>query len=277
MEYEEAINIQYGQNNLVEKILETLQNEGLNTAENVKKSFAPIEELHLLGSKATIELAQKVEVSHNLKILDVGCGIGGPARTIASNFGCRVIGLDLSKEYCQAAELINNYVGLSDLIKIQRGNALNMPFNDAIFDIVLLQHVLMNIEDKKRLFSQIRRVLRPEGRLALYTICSGDIKPIYYPVIWANGADINFLLSTLELRNLIINNGFKEISWEDHTKKIIDAIDIQRTKPRPKKKPSINLGLIVMEPSLKWKNMVLNLKEGRIEVIQGIFELDLAL
>jgi ubiquinone/menaquinone biosynthesis C-methylase UbiE len=270
--YEEAINIQYGQKNLVEKILELLQSEGLNNAEKVKESFVPIEELHLLGSVATLELAQKVGLNDNMRILDVGCGIGGPARRIATKFGCRVTGLDLSKEYCQLAKMINDYIGISDLIEIKRGNALDMPFDDALFDVVFLQHVLMNIQNKNRLFSQIKRVLRPEGQLALYTICAGNITPINYPVIWANTPDINFLLSALDLRNLIISNGFKLFSWKEHTKEIIKAIDLQRTKTRSKKKSSINLGLIVKNPSLKWKNMILNLKEGRIKVIQGIFE-----
>ena len=272
MEYEEAINIQYGQKNLVDKILETLKSEGINTAEMIRNAFAPIDELHLLGNKATLELAQEVGLNEKMKILDVGCGIGGPARTLVSNFGCHVTGLDLSKEYCQAADLINKYVGLSDMIEIQQGNALEMPFSDAIFDVVFLQHVLMNIADKGRFFSQIKRVLRSKGRLALYTICEGDISPINYPVIWANSAEINFLLPAIKLRNFISSNGFKEISWKDHTEVIIKTIDFQRTKPRPEKKPPINLGLIVMEPSLKWKNLVLNLKEGRIVVIQGIFE-----
>jgi SAM-dependent methyltransferase len=273
LEYEEAINIQYGQSNLVEKILEILYREEINTAEMVRNSFEPIEELHLLGSKATLELAQKVGLNDHMKMLDVGCGIGGPARTIASNFRCHITGLDLSKEYCKAAELINEYVGLSDKIEIQQGNALDMPFDNAIFDVVFLQHVLMNIANKERLFSQIKRVLRPEGRLALYTICAGKITPINFPVIWANNADINFLISALDLQKLIKSNGFKEISWNDYTKEIIKAIDLQRTNPRPQRKPPINLGLIVMEPSLKWKNMALNLKEQRIVVIQGIFEL----
>jgi SAM-dependent methyltransferase len=273
MEYEEAINTQYGQKDLVEKILETLKNEGINTAENVRISFSPIEELHLLGSKVTLELAQKVDLNEKMRVLDVGCGIGGPARKIVSKFGCHVTGLDLSKEYCQAAKWINQYVGLNDMIEIKQGNALDMPFNDEIFDVVFLQHVLMNIFDKKRLFSQIKRVLHPQGRLALYTICAGEITPINYPVIWANTQDISFLLPALDLRKLINSIGFKEISWKDYTRKIIEVIDIQRTKNRPLKKPAINLGLLVMDPSLKWKNMVLNLKEGRIVVIQGIFEL----
>jgi ubiquinone/menaquinone biosynthesis C-methylase UbiE len=274
MEYEEAINIQYGQKNLVEKVLATFKNEGIDTAEQVKVALTPIEELHLRGSVATLELAHKIGLNEKMKILDVGCGIGGPARNIVSKFGCHVTGLDLSKEYCHVAEMINKYIGLSDKIEIHQGNALDMPFNDDLFDVVFLQHVLMNINDKNRLFTQIKKVLRPNGCLAVYSICAGPLSPIYYPVIWANNPNINFLLSPNNLRELIHSMGFKERSWMDYTPRVIEAIDLQRMKPKPKKKHPINLGLIVKDPSVKWKNMVLNLKEGRIVVIQGIFERD---
>jgi ubiquinone/menaquinone biosynthesis C-methylase UbiE len=272
MDYEEAINVQYGQKNLVEKILATLQNEGIDTAELVKDAFAPIEELHLLGSVATLELAQKAGLNERMKVLDVGCGIGGPARNLASKFRCHVTGLDLSKEYCRAAEVINEYVGLSDKIEIQQGNALDMPFNDEIFDVVFMQHVLMNIDNKERLLYQIKRVLRPKGRLALFSVCAGLTTPIYYPVIWANNPDINFLLAADKLREIICNTGFKELIWTDETRKIIEGIEREREKPRSKKPRPISLGFIVTESSLKWKNIVLNLKEGRIIVIQGLFE-----
>lgn len=272
MDYEEAINAQYGQSDLGNKILAVLQREGIDMAERIKDALAPIEELHLRGSLATIELAQKTDLNERMKVLDIGCGIGGPARTIASEFGCQVIGLELCEEYCHATEIINNRIGLSNKIEIRQGNALNMPFDSAEFDIVFMQHVLMNIENKERVLSQINHVLRPRGRLAFYTICTGPVTPIHFPVIWANNPDINFLITASELRQLISNSGFKELLWKDETEKILEEIQRARSKPRSKKPQPINLGLIVADPSTKWRNIVRNLKEGRIVVIQGIFE-----
>ena len=272
MDYEEAINNQYGQKDLSDKILAAIQKEGINKAKLVNEAFAPIEELHLRGSAATFELAQKVDLNEKMKVLDVGCGIGGPARKLASKFGCHVTGLDLSKEYCRMAELINDHVGLRSKIDIQQGNALEMPFNDEIFDIVFIQHVLMNIENKSRLLSHISRVLRPKGRLAIYTVCAGATTPVHYPVIWANSSDISFLLSADDLQRLIIDSGFKQLSWNDDTKKIFEGIQSARSKPRSNKPRSISPNLFVMDISTKWRNIVRNLKEGRITVIQGIFE-----
>ena len=272
MDYEDAINNQYGQKDLSDKILAALQKETLNTAELIKEAFAPIDELHLRGSAATLELAQKVKLNEKMKVLDVGSGIGGPARKLASGFGCHVTGLDLSKEYCQAAELINDHIGLRNKIKIQQGNALEMPFNDEVFDVAFIQHVLMNIENKGRLFSQISRVLRPKGCLAINTVCIGIKSPVHYPVIWANSPDISFLLSADDLQRLINESGFKQLSWKDDTKKILEGIERARTKPRSEKPRPISPGLFVLDISTKWRNIVRNLKEERIVVIQGIFE-----
>jgi len=272
LNYEEAIKTQYGQSDLDKKILAVLVTEGLDTSKLIQEGFAPIEELHLRGSLATIELAREAGLNENMKVLDIGCGIGGPARTIASEFGCYVIGLDLSEEFCRAAKLINDKVGLCNKIEIRHGNALEMPFNTKEFDVVFMQHVLMNIEDKNSVFSHINRILRSKGRLALYTICAGPNSPVYFPVIWANNPDINFLLTVRELRQLISSNGFEELSWKDVTKKILEGIERARSKPRSKVLRPISLSLIVSDPSTKWKNIVRNLKEERIVVIQGIFE-----
>ena len=272
MNYEEAINCQYGQSDLDKKILAILETEDLESARLIQEGFAPIEELHLRGRPATIELAKGVDLNESMRVLDIGCGIGGSARTIASEFGCYVTGLDLSEEFCRAAELINNKVGLNKKIEIRQGNALEMPFNTAEFDVVFIQHVLMNIEDKKSVLSQINRILCTKGRLALNTICAGPNTPVHFPVIWANNPDISFLLTVNELRQLIRNSGFKELSWKEDTKRIIEGIERARSKPRSKNPRPINLSLIVSDPSTKWKNIVRNLKEERIVVIQGIFQ-----
>ena len=274
MDYIEAINNQYGQINLGSKILAALQGEGKDSLENIQESLGRIEELHIRGRKATVELVHKAGLDKNMKVLDVGSGIGGPARTLAFEFGTHVTGLDLCQEYCQAAKSINQRLDLSDKIEIHQGNALEMPFDDNSFDFVMIQHVLMNIENKERLFSQVHRVLRPKGLMAIYTICAGDVTEIYFPVVWANDSSINFLLTPKELLQLIKDSGFKVLSWKDDTSKIIEGF--QRRKP---KKPSntpryVNFELVIPNIAEKSRNIIRNFKEGRIVVFQGIFELN---
>ncbi|HDZ16957.1 MAG TPA: class I SAM-dependent methyltransferase [archaeon] len=274
MDYNEAINNQYGQINLGSKILAALQGEGKDWIKDIQESLRRIEELHSRGRKATVELAHKAGLGKNMRVLDVGSGIGGPARTLAFEFGTHVTGLDLCQEYCQAAKSINQRLDLSDKIEIHQGNALEMPFDDNSFDFVMIQHVLMNIENKERLFSQVHRVLRPKGLMAIYTICAGDVTEIYFPVVWANDSSINFLLTPQELLQLIKDSGFKVLSWKDDTSKIIEGF--QRRKP---KKPSntpryVNFELVIPNIAEKSRNIIRNFKEGRIVVFQGIFELN---
>jgi 2-polyprenyl-3-methyl-5-hydroxy-6-metoxy-1,4-benzoquinol methylase len=275
VKYEEAINTQYGQSDLGNKILSALQREGVDSVEEIKKSLSRIEELHLGGSAATLKLAKEVGLDETMRVLDIGCGIGGPARNLASTYGCHVTGIDLSKEYCQTAEMINDYLGLGDFIEIIQGNALNMPFERGEFDVVFIQHVLMNIKNKTHLFSQIHNILRPQGRLALNTICAGSITPIYFPVIFASDPDISFLLTGNELRQLITNNGFRELSWNNVTDKILEKIQRARSRPRTDKPRSVIPDLIFSNVSEKWRNGVRNLKEDRWVVFQGMFEINL--
>ena len=272
MKYEEAINNQYGKSNLGAQILATLKSKGFDTAQKIRDVLAPIEELHLRGRRATLELAKEVNLNKNMKVLDVGCGIGGSSRTLVSNFGCNVTGIDLCEEFCRAAELINERLGYSNTIDIQQGDALDMPFNSSSYDSVFIQHVLMNIENKERLISEIFRLLRPKGRLALNTICAGSVNPIHFPVIWANNPSISFLRSPNELRQVLVTSGFKELLWRDDTKKVLEEIQTMRSKPPSNKPRPISLALIVNDTREKWKNIVRNLKEGRIVVIQGVFE-----
>jgi len=108
-----------------------------------------------------------------MHVLDVGSGVGGPARTLASEFGCKVTGLDLTKTYTHAAEMLINHVGLGDSVTFQQGSALDMPFDDESFDAAWLQHVSINIEGKMQLFRGIHRVIRSGGRLAIHEVMDG--------------------------------------------------------------------------------------------------------
>ncbi|GAH06914.1 unnamed protein product, partial [marine sediment metagenome] len=129
-------------------------------------------------------------LNENMKVLDVGCGIGGSSRTLVSNFGCNVTGIDLCEEFCRAAELINERLGYSNNIEIQQGDALDMPFNDNSYDIIFIQHVLMNIENKERLISEIFRLLRPKGSNLFFAIDTFGSYPSVTQVCFGNGASV---------------------------------------------------------------------------------------
>jgi ubiquinone/menaquinone biosynthesis C-methylase UbiE len=141
---------------------------------------------------ATAELASASGVGPSASVLDVGCGIGGPARSLAAMFGCRVIGVDLSPAFIDAANYLTTRCGLASRVSYQLGDALDLPFEDSAFDVLFLQHVAMNIQDRPALYEEVARVLKPGGRFATYDLVlrQGDV---VYPVPWARDASTSFL------------------------------------------------------------------------------------
>ncbi len=273
MDYWKSINKQYGQPDLITKILTALRSAGKDTSALTVEDLGLFEEIHIRGRTATMELAQLVGLFEGIKVLDVGCGIGGPARALASKFGCYVTGIDLSKEYCRAAEILTERVGLSDKVTIYEGNALDMPFDDNSFDLVWIQHTLMNIKEKKRLFDQIYRVLKQNGRLAFNEVFAGSVTPLHFPVGWANDPSINFLVSPEEARRLITLSGFGEVVWTDVTEESIKWFQAITTARPPDAPPPIGIDLVI-GPDFREKiaNLLRNLEEGRIVVVYGVFE-----
>ena len=170
---------------LTTRILEALQESGRSIDELTYRDLIPVSELHNRGKQATVDLARLAEIQPEHHVLDLGCGIGGPARTLAAEFGCRVTGIDISDEFCTAAQSLNELVGLSGNISIRTADALALPFEDESFDIVWTQHASMNIADKQALFTEMHRVLRPGGKLALHDVMAGPVQPVHFPVPWA--------------------------------------------------------------------------------------------
>lgn len=271
-DYAETINKHYGQSVLGTKILTALREAGKDIKALTREDLSSFDEYHGGGLGATRELAKMAELREGLQVLDVGCGIGGPARTLATEFGCRVTGLDLTEEFCRTAVVLTDLLHLSDLVTFRQGNALDMPFDDETFDVVWTQGVLMNIEDKKRLFERMYRVLLPGGRLALQTELSGTGEELHYPNYWAEDASFSFFIPPDECRHLLLESGFKELVWRDISDEMIKGSSQRRSK-----RARAPIGFSVMAKSEDqeriWaENGRRNLQEGRMVVARAVFE-----
>ena len=167
------VDAHYAHQDLEATILDALVAAGKDPDCLKAEDLAPIDEFHVRGRKATFDLARDIGLERSMQVLDVGSGLGGASRYLAQEFGCRVTGLDLSAEYCRVAAGLTRRLGLDSLVSFRQGNAVDLPFPDASFDIVWTQHAAMNIPDKSGLYREMWRVLNPGGRLAIYDILAG--------------------------------------------------------------------------------------------------------
>lgn len=213
----EAIQSHYGRPDVGSIILAALEKAGKGLDRLTPEDLAPVDEFHIRGRAATLELARAAGLDASKHVLDVGSGIGGTSRCLAVQFGCRVTGIDLTDEYCRAAAMLSHKVGLADRVDYRQGDATNLPFDDEVFDVVWTEHVAMNIPDKTRLYEEMHRVLKPGGTLAIYDVLAGPSGTVLFPVPWARTPDTSFLVEPTELRSLLEDAGFTITEWEDTT------------------------------------------------------------
>ena len=272
--FAQEINKHYAQTDLSVTILTALQRGGKDVNALTREDIATFDEFHIRGRAATIEIGQLADLQPGAELLDLGCGIGGAARTLMVEFGCRVTGIDLVEEYIQTARILNTRIGYDGRITFEQGNVLDMPFDDDLFDVVFSQHTMMNIEDKTRLAQEVRRVLRPGGRFVLYEICAGSVSTPYFPVPWAGDPAINFLVEPQTLHQMVDETGFKALEWRDVTASSLDWAQqlIANIGNRPADgPPPLGLNLLMGATTAeKARNMMRNLEEDRIRVIQAV-------
>jgi ubiquinone/menaquinone biosynthesis C-methylase UbiE len=263
----------YRRADLGASILEALRAAGKDPRALTTRDLAPVDQFHVRGREATLDLARLAGVTPETRVLDVGGGLGGPARTLASEFDCTVEVLDITEEYCRAGEMLTALTGLSDRVSFRYGNALDMPYPDASFDVAWTQHSSMNVADKKRLYGEIHRVLRPGGRLALHEILAGPASPIHFPVPWAREPSISHLQPPEKIRALITTTGFVELVWVDETASATRWFRQRSPATSPEDPPPLGLHLLLGEDAAEmFQNLARNLEEHRITILQTVFE-----
>ena len=156
------------------------------------RDLAQLDQFHVRGVPATEELAAGLDLRDGERVLDVGSGLGGPARYLAAVHGCHVTGVELQPDFVAVADELSRRTGLADRTRFVAGDATELPFPPGTSDHAWTQHVTMNIADKDRLYRSVHRAVRPGGRFASYDVVAGDGQPVIYPVPWAADASISF-------------------------------------------------------------------------------------
>jgi sarcosine/dimethylglycine N-methyltransferase len=259
----------YRATGLVERLKTALTAFGPDEQRLTPQQLATLDQFHTRGLAATVELAKFAGITADMSVLDVGSGVGGPARFLAATYGCRVTGVDLSEPFVDAARYLTERTGQSERVSFETASALQLPFDDGHFDVALLQHVAMNISHRVLLYREIRRVLKLSGRFAIYDVVllSGDP---HYPVPWARTPATSFLLTAAATREAIEPAGFRTLAWQDDTE-VANAWFAQLRASGPP--PSPNLG-VVMGPDFAQlaANLGRNLMEGRLGILAAVFE-----
>jgi ubiquinone/menaquinone biosynthesis C-methylase UbiE len=232
--------------------------------------LAPLDQFHSRGILATAELAERAGIDRSTRVLDVGSGLGGPARFLAATYGCHVTGIDLSPSFVAAARALTERTALTDLVSFEAGDAVRLPFPDASFDCVTLHHVAMNIADRAGLYAGIRRVLAPGGRFVTYDVVR-DAGDLLFPVPWARDESASFLISAEETRSAIESPGFNITSWTDETAIAIEWFTKAASAPPPPGALSF-ARLIAPEFASMSANFRRNLAEGRAAIVAVVAE-----
>jgi sarcosine/dimethylglycine N-methyltransferase len=259
----------YRATGLTERLKTVLAALGPEDQRLTPQQLGSLDQFHTRGLAATAELAELAGITADMSVLDIGSGVGGPARFLSATYGCRVTGIDLSEPFVDAARYLTERTGQGSRISFQVASALELPFEDGHFDIVLLQHVAMNIPERARLYREIRRMLKPGGKFATFDVVLSAGEP-HYPVPWARTPATSSLLTAGATRDAIQSAGFHELKWQDDTEAAKTWIAQLRASGPP---PSPNLG-VVMGPDFPQlaANLGRNLMEGRLGILTAVFE-----
>jgi ubiquinone/menaquinone biosynthesis C-methylase UbiE len=252
---------------LADVIAQNLQSAGrLTTAD-----LATVDEFHIRGRKATLELAAKMNLNANSHVLDIGSGLGGPARTLAETYGCQVTGIDLTQAFCNAATAMSDWVGLGKRVSFKQGDAMNLPFDGGKFDAAMTIHVAMNIASKDKMYMEAHRVVKPGGIFAVYDILRGEGGEVLYPVPWARDPSISHLATLDEMKSLLASVGFKLRDVQDSTEESQSFFERMTAQMAKTGSPPVAWRLFLGDdfPAMA-RNQVRNISERRIRTVSFI-------
>jgi SAM-dependent methyltransferase len=223
--------------------------------------LAPVEHLHSGGLPTTKDQAEGLALTPETKVLDIGCGIGGPARYLAHAYGCHVTGIDLTPELLETGRVLTKRCGLEHLVTLDLGDALDLSYPDATFDVVWCQNVTMNIADKDGFLAGVHRVLKPGGVFTSTEYSLGPGGEVLYPVMWAYGPETSLLDTEAVMRGQLESAGFRIREWTNY-----GEILMERAKNAPPSTGRLNNILVFGEDaSERFRVGLRNLQEKRLQ------------
>jgi SAM-dependent methyltransferase len=259
----------WGQGDVYGRILAALERMGKPLERLTVEDLAPVDHFHARGFPATVELADRLPAKAGDRLLDIGCGLGGPARYLAARFGCSVTGIDITPPFVEAANRLSALLGMQERVNAELGDGQRLPYTDAAFDGAYTQHVTMNVANRARFFAEAFRVLKPGGFFALTEHGKGPGGEPHYPVPWSADGSGAWLVTPAETRRLVEAAGFVDVAIEDTGPKYLAGYRMGIEKAEKGEVPPLGLHLLMGDTTLaKMRNAARNIDEKRTHPIQ---------
>ena len=269
---EARVDRHYGAVDICARIFAALEDAGVDIQNLKREDLTPIDQFHGGGIVSTRDLIDFAGIQVGMKVLDVGCGIGGPARTLAAECGCEVMGVDLTHEFIRAARSLTERVAMSSDCVFEQGSATDLPVADASFDAVWSQNMMMNVPDKAAFFAEVARVLKPGGLFAFEAVLTGNGQALHLPTFWASSAAINFLVTHAELQALLDAAGLEHMALADTTEQVIESGRKREAALAAQGPPQLTIAVIVPDDvETKMHNSLRNVEDGRTTTIKGVY------
>lgn len=235
------------------------------------EDLAPVDHFHARGFPATVELADRLSIKPGSHIVDIGCGVGGPARYMAKRFQCSVSGIDITPPFVEAANKLTALVGMESQVTVRLGDGQHLPYDDAVFDGAYTQHVTMNVPDRPSFFAEAHRVLKSGAFFALTEHGLGPKGNPYHPVPWSSDGSNAYLTTPSETRALLEAAGFEGIVVEDTGAKYVAGYKMMIERAEKGLLPPLGIHILLGDTALeKMRNAARNIEEGRTHPIQVV-------
>jgi SAM-dependent methyltransferase len=268
----------YDTSGLEQRIIAALADTGVDVAHLRASDLEAVDEFHIGGVAATRALIDQMGLKPAAELLDIGSGVGGPARFVANSAGANVTGIDLTQSYVDIATSLSKRTGMADRTRFVQGSALDMPFADASFDAAMILHVGMNLSDKAKLMSETARVLRPGGIFAVYDVMRLKAGALSFPLPWASSESISFVATPDDYRSAAAAAGFSVTTERPRGAFAIEFFATMRARMAAAqaegKKPPLGVGLIMGdEARTKIANLTAALEGGILAPVELLLRL----
>ena len=258
---------------LEQRILAALADTGVDVAHLRAGDLEAVDEFHIGGIAATRELIGQMGLKPGAMLLDIGSGVGGPARFAANEAGADVTGIDLTQSYVDIATSLSKRTEMADRTHFVQGSALDMPFADAGFDAAMILHVGMNLPDKKKLMGEAARVLKPGGVFAVYDVMRLKDGALTYPLPWASDESMSFVATPDDYRSAATASGFSVVAERRRGAFAVEFFAATRARMAAAqaegKKPPPGVGLVMGEDAhTKIANVTAALEGGILAPVE---------